>query len=386
MDTLVLAFDLVWPDKTAFDVLKDLKAKAKADSNDATGIIRPAGEDEWLFAVKPHGRDGYEWILDSMDYAMTLSAQTVPGSRPSAMAALRSILLWHLGPVDGVQRLLAIFDAMHAEVESVKVSRVDLCLDILLDESSWSLGLLDHIVTRAASRVPYFQHRTLTGIGIGKGDISARLYDKPLEIRQQSKKEWMYDIWNIERVPENGRVIRNEFQLRRQILKDLGVSTFDDLMGQVDHLWSYCTRWWLKLQDDGTKHHTQQATLPWWVMVQDGYNGVQGAAPSVRAKAVRANQLQIDQQLLGYIVAHTALEHRDQLIAPDETLNSQKHLNNIKTALDRLEVTAEEFTERVKRKQVKLHTAKEKHAKAVEQRQQLGLSSDEPPSDAGPSS
>jgi hypothetical protein len=53
----------------------------------------------------------------------------------------------------------------------------------------------------------------------------ARLYDKVIEIETKSKKTWMYGIWKMEGPPKNGRVIRVEFQLRREVLRQLAIDT-----------------------------------------------------------------------------------------------------------------------------------------------------------------
>ena len=91
----------------------------------------------------------------------------------------------------------------------------------------------------------------MKGISIGKGNISARLYDKPLEIKQQSKKYWMYDVWGINKndLDDNHKIIRVEFQLRRELIKDLGANYFEDLLKGYGKIWAYCTQKWLKFQD-----------------------------------------------------------------------------------------------------------------------------------------
>jgi hypothetical protein len=55
-------------------------------------------------------------------------------------------------------------------------------------------------VTRAVCNEPYFRHNTLSVFRWGGNQFKGRLYDKPLEIKQKSKKFWMYDIWNLEEV------------------------------------------------------------------------------------------------------------------------------------------------------------------------------------------
>lgn len=387
IDTLVLAVDLSFTKDDAFELLATLKRKAKMDKEDATGKVQPANDDAWLFTIKRFGKDGYEWLLNSCELSMSLSASAEPGPRPNAMVHFSSEALWHQGPEGCVRRMIGIFEAMHAVVKTVKASRADMCVDVLLDESSWKTSLKDCLVTRAVQCSEYTQNSLLSGFTIGAGKLQARFYDKPLEIRQKSKKFWMYDIWGIENVPEACRLIRVEYQMRREVLKELDVNTFEDLLRLSPNVWKYCSESWLKVQDDAKLHHTQQTTLPWWVVVQNGFEGSQGACPAVRAKAVQTNELQILQQMVGYAVADTALLRGDMLLVPGEILDSASHIRAVAAALERLGMTSEEFTERVKRKQAKTRRAKEKHNKAVDERLRLGLSSDEPSStDSGQSS
>ena len=61
--------------------------------------------------------------------------------------------------------------------------------------------ILDFAVTKAGYDAPHRNKRKLTGISIGKGHISFKMYDKPKEIRQQSKKFWMYAVWKLKNIP-----------------------------------------------------------------------------------------------------------------------------------------------------------------------------------------
>jgi hypothetical protein len=46
----------------------------------------------------------------------------------------------------------------------------------------------------------------------------------------------MYDIWKLEDIPKDKKVIRVEFQLRRQAIKEVGIDTIDDLFKHPDNL------------------------------------------------------------------------------------------------------------------------------------------------------
>ena len=162
---------------------------------------------------------------------------------------------------------------------TAKPSRVDLCLDLLAPADFWTGNLLQTSVTRAQAAGLYFHNKKITGISIGKGNLSARLYDKPLEIRQKSKKYWMYDIWGLNEVPEGRKIIRTEFQLRREALVELAINSTNDLFSTHRNIWKYCTEKWLKFRTNPGKHHTQRKTYFWREIIQEVTKG-QRAKPS----------------------------------------------------------------------------------------------------------
>jgi len=60
----------------------------------------------------------------------------------------------------------------------------------------------------------------------------AGLYGKPLEIAEKSRKTWMFGIWGIEPDEVQGKIIRVEFQLRREPLKEMGVGRLSDFLDE----------------------------------------------------------------------------------------------------------------------------------------------------------
>ena len=166
-------------------------------------------------------------------------------------------------------------------------------MDMLIPDCEWDGELFRDKVSRARKVAYYTKSNILTGVHIGKDDLSCRLYDKVEEIETQSHKTWMYDVWGISEVPETKRVIRVEFQLRREPLKNLGIDTIEDCLKILDSIWGYCTQKWLKFQTNPGKHHTQRKTLGWWQTVQNNFIGVSDPVPAIRAKAVRTTQFPI---------------------------------------------------------------------------------------------
>ena len=79
----------------------------------------------------------------------------------------------------------------------------------------------------------------------------------------------MFDIWGIEQIPPGMKIIRIEFQLRREAIKSLLIDQVIDLF-EFEQVRVYLTDW-LKFQDRPGEHHTQRTTLEWWKKVQNGY-------------------------------------------------------------------------------------------------------------------
>jgi hypothetical protein len=319
IDTLVISLNVQWNDESIFGVLDDLKEKSQQFDVDCPGNLKHfQSEDTWYFNIKPNGTKGFSWILAGSDFTYRIANALKPSSRPNIMVEIRSEALWRLGPAEVIKIALGIIQANGAVILEAKISRLDLCLDFLMPEDLWAFSLMEFAVTRATDFNPYYRNMNLTGIRIGKGEISARMYDKPLEIKQQSRKTWMFDVWKIEEVPEGYRIIRIEFQLRREVLKEIGLKSIDDLLPKIDGAWAYCTKKWLKFQDRPKFHHTQRRTLEWYQEIQDGFNGVQGAEPLVRNKAVQMDKKRLVQQANGLIAALHAIMQEETGKGPDE--------------------------------------------------------------------
>lgn len=336
IDSLVISMSIDWKDESIFTVLDEHKEKAKLYSLDYPGNIKHFNPEEvFPFTIKPHGTKGFSWILTGADFTYKIANSTAPGSRPNCMIEFRSEALWRLGAADVLKIALSIIEANGGRIIEAKLSRVDLCLDLMMPENRWSQDLTNYTVTRATDIGTYKKNNKLTGIRIGKGVISARLYDKPLEIQQQSKKVWMFDIWGIQEVPPGKKIIRIEFQIRREVLKELGLKTAEDLFQKIDQAWAYCTKQWLKFQDRPGLHHTQRTTFKWYEEIQDSFQGVQGAAPLVREKAVSMDKKRLMQQANGLITSIHAIDQEEKREDRDKPVNIEDCIDSYVNELRR---------------------------------------------------
>ncbi|MBU4357557.1 MAG: hypothetical protein KJ822_19750 [Proteobacteria bacterium] len=313
VDSLVLTIDVIWKDDSFFKYLASMKAIAKQEEKDvAITIGSREGREPLLLSIKPFGTKGHEWILQGDDYALTIGDWLEPKSRPGINATIRSETLWALGPEIAVTILLDLLTSSGARIQRVKPSRVDLCVDYLMPERQWSRNLEKYMVTRAVDCSPHSRHKVFSGFSLGKGSVVGRLYDKPLEISQKSKKFWMYNVWGIESVPEGYRIIRVEGQFRRAAIKELGIDSVADLFGHLDNLWAYFSKAWLKFQNNPGKHHLLRKTVPFWKTIQNGFYGVQGAHPLIRCKSLQTKKKQIAAQVYGLLNSFIAIEQEEK--------------------------------------------------------------------------
>lgn len=372
IDSLVVALDVKWMTSDFFRFLKNRKDEAIAAEAPAVGFLRIVNfDDGWPFTIRPFGVKGYEWLVNSNEFDLKIGNWMNPISRPSVIAEIRSETLWHLGPEQAFGKVLSLLKTMGGKVISTKLSRVDLCVDFLCCEQFWQLGLLDNIVTRAQDIRNYLKYGKFTGVGIGSGKLSARLYDKGLEIETKSKKFWMFDIWGLENIPEEQKVIRVEFQLRREAIKELGLDKVDDAFRYGGNTWAYCTTEWLKFQDRPGKHHTQRKYLPWWQSVQNAYSGAQGAEPLVRNKALTSNKQQIIRQAYGLLSSLTAIQKEVLNEASDSSSDMNDCLNAIFESTGLLSGDSKDFSQRVISKRAKYNRMRQKTEEAQVKRRAL---------------
>lgn len=375
IDSLVLAVDVKWQDEKILEALARLRDESAQEDSEIPGRLKVGdGSGDWLFTVKPHGAKGYAYLLESGEMSWRVGDWMTPQTRPSVMVSIRSETLWTHGPQAVVDRICAIISAHSGEIVTCKVSRVDLCVDVLLPAEAWNRDVQDNLVTRAEHVAPYFSKQTLTGIQIGKGNMVARFYDKVREIAVKSNKIWMFDVWGIDSAADDHRIIRVEFEVKREGIKALGLDSFNDLTRALPNLWAYCTQRWLRLADDPRKHATRQKLLPWWSVVQGGFKGAQEANALIRAKAIKADGSRLATQMLGYMTSLVALHFQGDMIAPDETLDLASYTALVMDTLRRAGWDDAEFTERVKRKQAKFQRHAEQFKAAERARAAAGVS------------
>ena len=253
VDSLYLSY----PGNLSDDLNKKLQAlKAIAQSDDEMEKYQAQLTlGRHLFEVMGRGDGRFPYVLQDGALRIALSKPEAL-SMPLAYAQLSSKALTFSDVETLEADLRFVINSVGYVTESPKVSRVDLCIDFITNEPLEEIN--DNAwVSRAHLINRYSNKRNFSGWVIGSGGaMSARLYDKTLEI-SKSKKYYLHDIWKSEGWNEQQKVWRLEFQFRREVLKQLNILSVPDLLANLKNLWEYATNDWLRLTIPNSKDETQ---------------------------------------------------------------------------------------------------------------------------------
>jgi len=370
VDSLVLALDMRWRGDRFFRQLEALQQTARAHKCPAPGHMQTKDQSHALmFEVLEYGHDGYRWIINSPEWSIKLGAWLQPQSRPNAMVTLRSECLWLHGVTESIDRLSQLLQSVEGYIIKARASRVDVCSDIQLPATMWHKDLIDHKVGHIKKSAIHMNFDKLEGFQIGKGTFLARIYDKPLEIAEVSKKYWFYDIWKLEKVPDDQRIIRVEFQVRREGLKQMAVDTVWDFLHHPRSLWDYCSQQWLQFAVDRKAVKRDRKILPFWTTIQNGFLGGQSGAPFIRAKMVNTKKKQLAQQLLGQASSLVAM--KCDTTHPSLRIEDQSNL--LQESAEHIGMGDAQFSEKVRMKIAKRPREQEKFDMAQAMRAASGI-------------
>jgi len=192
---------------------------------------------------------------------------TASKSLPAIRVQPRAEFLHGVGPRAAVE-----WFARHLEATCGPVLLTVSRLDLFADFQGWSLDGDDRreFLCRATDLGLREASDEFNGLQFGKrtsGTISARLYDKTIESAKTGSLYWK-DIWGENFDPEQS-VLRVEFEVARDALRQFGVNRPDDVLDATGSLWVYLTTQWLThrmVTNDQNK--SRRPTSPEWLGVQ----------------------------------------------------------------------------------------------------------------------
>jgi len=273
VDTLFLSYpgDLLEEVSIRLETLKQL-AQSKNPESQRLAQHEIAHH---LFKVHDRGRHPYAYILSDRWYRIQLSKRYAEHT-PLAYIRAASEPLTFEGPSSLEKDLHSVVSQLGTITGPPTVGWVDLCVDFVTDVDLEAIDKNDW-VTRARKFATYHDKRRYSGLTIGQGgDLMARLYNKTLEMHSKPR-EYLEEIWKDLGWNPDQEVWRLEFQFRRNTLRSLGVTTFDELLPLLGGLWKYATEDWLRLthSDPQDKTKSRWPTHSMWEILQKADWGVE---------------------------------------------------------------------------------------------------------------
>lgn len=248
VDSLYLSFPQ-GEDFPAESELARLKQLAQPDSDvDKANAVYVT--DEHRFEVLPAGGRQFLYILTDASYRIALSSGRAK-SLPFAYVQIQSACLTERGVTGAVARLVSIVQALGESIPAPTASRADLFVDFVS-----SLSLDDYsdkdFICRARDASSYSSQGKGTGFTFGLGGVVAgRLYDKTVQIRK-SGQDYLKPLWHQAGWEPGQTVLRLEFELKQEALKEHGVSSVESLLARQGVLWRYLMQHWLPNPNDAT--------------------------------------------------------------------------------------------------------------------------------------
>ena len=279
---------LAWHARPCVSALNDLRRRA-ADAAQLRCAVAYAAPDGWTAALAPSRRPGW-YRLERADCVVIVDVEAPGGwcivveqsgencAQVDAQGALR------------VARVAAsaLLDAP-ATLDDARVRRLDVCADIAgfdlqdLTADAWltrrrarvgqyAIGSEELAATRR-----YTQGAHVTGWTIAAGNpVSARIYDKRAQLsalHDDARAELEIETWTANGWTDDDEVTRVEFQLRGEVLAELGDPVLRDapatMPEQLDRLWSYLSTCWLQLiVPDSASRRSRCEIDPRWMHVQ----------------------------------------------------------------------------------------------------------------------
>ncbi len=275
VDKLKMSFWVEWQDDSFLDELELIKQSLQNTTNLQEKSYHCPGGFNWN--VQRTGTRIFTYRLTSGDLTFLINNRTSEEKIPTVGLEIGSESCWSPGFDTIYQRFIKWLSAVGGTIQKNQVSEVHLAADFIGvaigslfidDKSRW--------ITRTTRFASYGSHRKLETFSLGKGDLMLRIYDKIQELKHSPHKLCTFmDAWKLQKL-SNTDVTRVEFQIRRNILKDIktsptaqnGIDTYGDLTDSFNSIWTHCTQKWSRHCSDSididNKHQARASNSKFW--------------------------------------------------------------------------------------------------------------------------
>jgi len=264
----------------SIDSINILEEKKKAAQSEdptvsSTAQLSVAGHN---FEVLDKGSAPFAFVLKDKSVTQRLS-KTANSPAPMAYFQVSSEYLTLSGLKAVVDDLDNVVGSLGHVLSEAAISRLDLCVDFSTNFDIETLRS-DDFVTKCEDFATFEKKPEVTGISIGMGgDISARLYNKIVELRKKPRP-YLLELWHKAGWDGKKTVWRLEFQIKREALKGLGIDTVSDLFKTRASLWEYLSTEWLRVvqENPNDTHRDRWPIHPFWKPLTTVFEG-EGSFP-----------------------------------------------------------------------------------------------------------
>jgi hypothetical protein len=266
VDSLDVGFYVLWGDNWG-ELRKEFDERKSCAKGTEGCRIDIAG-------VRPHifyagGKaPNYRYHVRFPEYHCFISITQSASRSPNIYVSFTSEAIhWEYSEVELIERVTQDIESLGGTVINHKISRCDLYADFRIP-GGLSLDFLN------SSRVGKAQHTShfMKGdsletfyVGEKSSPLELRIYNKSVEIKKKGTEErWML-VWFTDNVEDVWRI---EFQIRRQVLKQYGINTIDDLRNQKADMWKYASGEWFSLRYRDDENQTRCRVHEFWEKVQ----------------------------------------------------------------------------------------------------------------------
>ena len=222
---------------------------------------------EHLFTVLPRGRGRFAYVIEDNWFSIQISNAV---SLPLAYVQIRSEYLTAVGAEEAIETLARLVKRLGKVSDEPTISRIDLFADFtsecdLTKEPGFAW------IKRCKKRDVHEENDKITGISFGPGnELSARLYDKTLEITK-SHKDYFKPLWAAHGWREGQTVWRMEFQARREAFAFALKGPAVEVLPHLGAWWRYLATEWLRLgiPSESDETRARWLTHPVWQAIAD---------------------------------------------------------------------------------------------------------------------
>ncbi len=316
LDFLKVSLWLDWKDPEFKTLLKEFKE----EFNDEHLNKNPDAKERSLelangmsFNVMPHGAGPYSYVLRSGDITLLFSNHKPDAQFPNCRIEIGSMSCWHPGWLKLFGDITDWLRSHGADIERQAVTEFHLTVDMLgIDYNTAGFANVNRWTARANRYGVNGEHYVANYLSLGKGDSMLRCYNKTGELRSDSAKhDFFHDIWREHTGEDVEHVTRIEFQVRRSVIKKLGIKSVYDLSTKLNSVWLYFvgdtgTSGWCRFldremteSDRKHKNHQRYATDILWARLRTVRFNKGRTFKMVRTKTQHINVEQLMKQMAG---------------------------------------------------------------------------------------